>query len=105
MKINYRNVIGVILFITGFVTLFFGGRFTINGYAMFGIFLIILALIVIEWPEFKRWTKYGAPPKDGGQLIDLEPWIEKPEARTSIIIQFPSSESKEEEDEEENSDK
>ena len=99
---SYRKKIGIGLFIISWITLIFGGRFTANAFAMFGFFLLGLSLVVYYWDGLRKWLKYGDLPEDGGQLIDIEPWLEKPEEKTSIIIQFPKLSDSKEEDKSDN---
>ena len=88
---NSRKIIGIGMFIISWIVIFFGGRFTGNAYAISGFLLLGTSLVVYYWDGLKRWLKYGDPPKDRGKMIDLEPWLEKDNAPTSIIIQFPKS--------------
>ena len=99
---SYRKKIGIGIFIIAWVTLIFGGRFTGNGFAMFGFFLLGLSLVVYYWDGLRKWLKYGDAPKDSGKMIEIEPWIEKPEAPTSIIIQFPKLSDSKEDDKSDN---
>ena len=67
--------------------MFFLGGFTGNGYAMLGIFLIILALLIRYGKDIKKWLKFSDNTiDDSAEVIDIEPWLEQPNAPTSITL-------------------
>lgn len=90
---KYRKIIAWVILIIALAIMFFGGKFTGNGYAMLGIFLLILALLIRYGKELKKWLKFGDNTIDEpAEEIDIEPWLEQSKTPKSIIL-FPDKRS------------
>ena len=93
MNEKYRKIVAWIVLVTAFAIMFLLGKFTGNGYAMLGIFLLILALLIRYGKELKEWLKFGDNPIDEpAEIIDIEPWLEQSKTPKSIIL-FPDKRS------------
>lgn len=87
MKEKNRKILAWVILVIAFAIMFFGGRFTGNGFAMLGFFLLVVAVLVRYGKSLIRWFKYGDSPRDeSGEIIDIEPWLERPEANISITL-------------------
>ena len=106
MNEKYRKIIAWVILIIALAIMFFGGKFTGNGYAVMGFFLLLLSLLLRYGHDLTSWIKSDdlpdVPKNEQNEIIDIEPWLEKPEEKTSIIIQFPKLSDSKEEDKSDN---
>lgn len=95
MKKKCRKIIAWVILIIALAIMFFGGKFTGNGYAVMGFFLLLLSLLLRYGHDLTSWIKLDdlpdVPKNEQNVIIDIEPWIEKKDSNNSIIFEFPKT--------------
>ena len=95
MNEKYRKIIAWVILIIALAIMFFGGKFTGNGYAVMGFFLLLLSLLLRYGHDLTSWIKSDdlpdVPKNEQNEIINIEPWIEKKDSNNSIIFEFPKA--------------
>ena len=92
MNEKYRKIIAWVILIIALAIMFFGGKFTGNGYAVMGFFLLLLSLLLRYGHDLTSWIKSDdlpdVPKNEQNKIIDIELWIEKKTAIIQLFLNF-----------------